>query len=109
MNTNIIVLFALQVATPSINSNEIVGSTYSIEPQNDYIFSTIFDFINKYIWYAFWVIAFALLLYTGYLLISSEGDSQWLKKANKTLIYGLVGLLIAILSYMIVMFIVNLF
>ena len=110
MNTNLISLLALQVSVPQIDANELVNVKDStISPDKDYIFKTIFDFINKHIWLAFWVIAFALLLYAGYLLVSSEGDSQWLKKANKTLIYGLVGLLIAILSYAIVMFIVNLF
>jgi len=42
-------------------------------------------------------------------LISSEGDEQWLKKANKTIIYALVGLFIAIFSYTIVKLIANLF
>ena len=114
MTTAMIVLFALTVELPSVNSEgvvtlsdgEVTDTTYS---GSNYIFSVVFDFINKHIWYAFWVIAFALLLYAGYLLVTSEWESQWLKKANKTLVYGLVGLLIAILSYAIVMFIVNLF
>jgi TM2 domain-containing membrane protein YozV len=60
------------------------------------------------LWYLFGVIAFALLLYIGYLLVSAEWQEQFLKKANKTLIYGLVGLLIVILSYSIVKLIANL-
>jgi len=107
-------LFWIRVETPVSSSKDIVGSTsvIDIEDKEDaegFIFTTLIWTINKYLWYIFAVVAFALLLYIGYLLITSEWEEQWLKKANKTIVYGLVGLLIAIVSYAIVMFIVGLF
>ena len=60
----------------------------------------------------FWTIGIAaviVIIYSGILYIISAGNSNTVQKAKTTLTYAVVGLIVAILSYAIVSFVVNIF
>jgi hypothetical protein len=65
--------------------------------------------INDYLWFFLWVVAFIAVLYAGFLLISSNGSPEDLKKWNKILIWWLIGIFVSVLAYNIVQLVINLF
>ncbi|MDO4872090.1 MAG: hypothetical protein Q4A27_01500 [bacterium] len=50
-----------------------------------------------------------MIIYSGVLYVLSSGDSGRVSKAKSTLTYSVVGLIVAILSYAIVNFVINVF
>jgi hypothetical protein len=62
---NKLIYFLVTVYTPQSNETlNFNGSTdYIDENSKNFLFSSIFDFINKYLRFFFGVIAFAILLY----------------------------------------------
>ncbi len=59
------------------------------------------DLVN---WFA-WFVALASVvmgLYSGFLFITSSGDETKLKKARDTIIYTIIGIIVAIISFSIV-------
>ncbi len=64
--------------------------------------------IIKYILSFLGIIAVSVIMYAGYLWMTSGGSADRLAKAKKTLSNGVIGLIIIILSFAIVMFIANL-
>jgi hypothetical protein len=68
-----LILLVVEVPQTYESSKLNATSDYIDSNENkDFLFSSIFNFINNYLWYLFGVIAFALLLYIGYLLVSAE-------------------------------------
>lgn len=65
--------------------------------------------IIRYILSFLGIIAVAIIMYAGYLWMTSGGSADRLAKAKKTLTNGVIGLIIIILSFAIVTFIANLF
>jgi len=65
--------------------------------------------IIKYILSFLGIIAVAVIMYAGYLWMTSGGSADRLAKAKKTLTNAVIGLIIIILSFAIVAFIANLF
>ena len=55
------------------------------------------------------VVAFILVLTAGYRLVTSQGKAEDLRKANKMLVWGLVGIFVSLLSYVIIKVLINLF
>lgn len=53
------------------------------------------------------IIAISIVLYGGWLWMSSNGDSQKIDKAKKTLISAIIGLIIILSSFAIVSFVLN--
>lgn len=50
------------------------------------------------------VIAVIMIIYGGFLYITAGASEENLKKANKTLIYGVIGVIVAILAFSVVTF-----
>lgn len=64
---------------------------------------TITTFAN-YLLVIIGLIAVILIVYGGYLYITAGGDEENLKKARNTLVYGVIGVVVAILAFAIVSF-----
>ncbi len=65
--------------------------------------------INQYLRFSIGVICLAVVLYAGFKILMAQGDKDKLKKANETLTGAIVGIFIAIFSYVLVRLVVNLF
>jgi len=53
------------------------------------------------------VVAVIVVIYGGFLFMTSTGDSNKVQKAKSTILYGLIGLIIAVLAYAIVNFVLD--
>ena len=57
--------------------------------------------------YAVGIIAVVMMIFGGFQYITSSGDTAKVTKAKNTILYGIVGLVVAILAYAIVNFVIN--
>ena len=53
------------------------------------------------------LLAVIVIIYGGFMYTTSAGDASKIKKAKDTIMYGVVGLVIALLAYAIVNFVVS--
>lgn len=51
------------------------------------------------------IIAVCVMIYGGFLYMTSNGDSGKAQKAKNVILYGLVGMIIALLAYTIIIFV----
>ena len=51
------------------------------------------------------VVAVVMMIYGGYVFLTSTGDASRVKKGQDAIKYGLIGLIVAILAYAIVAFV----
>jgi len=65
--------------------------------------------INEYLRFSIAAICMAVALYAGYQIIMSQGDKTKMQKGNQTLVGALIGIFIAVFSYVLVRLVVNLF
>ncbi len=66
-----------------------------------------FALINDYLRFFLVAITLGVIIYWGFLLISAQWDEAKLKKANMLLVFGLVGILVAIFAGALVKLVVN--
>lgn len=101
--------FAIVVEVPSSQWQEDVIVTWPTQIQWDEgtFFETI-QTINTYLRFSLWSICMGVLIFWWIKLITAQWDAAKMKEANKLLMWALIGILIAILSYAIVRIIVNL-
>ena len=111
VNLNIFCVFSYKVETVNVGSNsDIVNEETSFEANNEESsFKDIIKKINEILWFIIGSIALGMVIYASYLLIASEWKDEDLKKANKTLVYWIVGIIIALLSKVIIKLVLNLF
>ena len=57
--------------------------------------------------YAVGVIAVVMMIFGGFQYITSSGDTAKVTKAKNTILYGIIGLVVAILAYAIVNFVIT--
>lgn len=69
---------------------------------------SFFSYINEYLWWAFSVVCTAVVVYWWYRLITSNWDKKALKQWVWALVWSAIGVVIAMLSYMIVHLMANL-
>ena len=69
--------------------------------------SGVFTRITNTILFAVGIISVVMLIYGGLRYIISGGDSKKVTDAKNTIMYAIIGLLIAILSYAIVNFVIS--
>lgn len=69
----------------------------TVVPVALYIINVVLTFVG--------LIAVGVIVYGGVLYVTSTGDSSKVKKAQNSIIYGVVGLVIAIMAFAIVSFI----
>lgn len=67
----------------------------------------VFTKITNTILYAVGIISVIMLIYGGLRYITSGGDSKKVTDAKNTIMYAIIGLIIAILAYAIVNFVIN--
>ena len=67
-----------------------------------------FDFINEYLRWAFSVICTAVVVYGWYRMITANWDKKAMKQWVWALVWSAIGIVIAMLSYMIVNLLANL-
>ena len=67
------------------------------------------DFVNKWLWFALWFVCFGFIVYNGFRLVASRGDSEAFKKTKTGIIGAAIGIVVCFLSYGIVRVIINLF
>ena len=53
------------------------------------------------------LLAVAIIIYGGFMYTTSAGDASKIKKAKDTIMYGVIGLVIALLAFAIVNFVVS--
>lgn len=67
----------------------------------------VFTKITNTILYTVGIISVVMLIYGGLRYVISGGDSKKVTDAKNTIMYAIIGLIIAILSYAIVNFVIN--
>ena len=72
-------------------------------------FEYLVKILTTYIWLFTWVVAFWVVLFAWFLLTTSQWTPEDLKKANKMLVWWLVGIFVSLLSYLLVKVLINLF
>lgn len=98
-----------QVDTPAGAANDDIKISGTVNIDKQKFKTTYLKITNKYVWIVAWVVCMGIVIYAGILLISSEWDDQQLTKANKTLIYWLVWIVISLWAYVILNVILDLF
>lgn len=63
--------------------------------------------IVDYAFYAIGVVAIVMMIVAGVKMMTSAGDPGAVKKAKMTMIYAIIGLIVAILAYAIVEYVVR--
>lgn len=102
--------YAIVVQVPDGQGQEDVAVTWPTQIQwDESSFFAIIQVVNKYLWFGIGVVCMAVLIVGGFKLITAQGDAEKLKQGNKLLMWALIGILIAILSYAIIRLVVNLF
>ena len=99
--------FGYQVDLPSATAN--IKSVNSISSSSDSFYQILAKIFTTYIWMFTGVVAFILVLTAGYYLVTSQGNAEDLKKANKMLVWGLVGIFVSLLAYVFVKVLIKLF
>ena len=92
--------------TSNIHSEVVIDSSNSSSSPYYEILAKTF---TTYIWMFTGVVAFILVLTAWYWLLTAQGKAEDLKKANKMLVWGLVGIFVSLLSYVIIKVLINLF
>ena len=69
----------------------------------------VFDYINDHLWWAFSVVCTAVAVYGWFLLITANWDKKAIKQWVWALVWSAIGVVIAMLSYMIVNLVANLY
>lgn len=107
--TSIFSTFAIVVEVPSSQGQEDIMVTWPTQIQWDEstLFQTI-QTINKYLRFSIWVVCMGVLIFWWIKLITAQWDQAKMKQANKLLMWALIWILIAILSYALVRIVVNL-
>jgi ABC-type Fe3+ transport system permease subunit len=59
------------------------------------------------IWYIVGAIAVISIIYSGFLYVSARGDESKVKKAKTSLVYAIVGLVVAVSAYAITNFVIG--
>ncbi len=101
--------WSYEVDLPWPTQNIHSTSNISMSSSDDPYYMSLFKVINKYLWFFTGVVSFILVLTAGYRLVTSKWKAEDLKKANKMLVWGLVGIFVSLLSYAIVKVLINLF
>jgi len=101
---------AISVSIPQQNDAQdvIVNGPSVINSQEREVFDLI-QVINRYLWFIIGAIAMGVLVYAGFKLMTAEWNQEEMTKASQMLMWAVIGISVAILSYAIVRIIVNLF
>ncbi len=101
--------FALEVVTPSAGGQADVNITHTVIDWNEDHVIELIKTINWYLWFFVGLVAFILVVYSWFNMITAWGDKETIKKSYHILIAALASIVIALLSYTMVRLVVNLF
>lgn len=110
MNTLYTLFVNIVAITVTIPWNDLTSSSSAW--QVIYEKRNVFDFIkliNDYVWFFLFFIAMVVLVWWWIQLFTSEWDPAYLKKANMTVVYWLIWIVISVSAYFIVKLLVNVF
>ena len=71
--------------------------------------ATMIDNVVRLLLWAIGVVAVIVIIISGIKYATSDGDASKIKSAKDTILYAVVGLVVAILAYAIVRFVINQF
>ena len=86
------------------SKGDIPGTDLIPKPQSG---TTSLTSIINFFLYAVGIAAVVMIIYGGYLYISSGGDAGKLAKAKNTILWAVIGLAVVVLSYAIVNFVIK--
>lgn len=86
--------------------SSIAECNMPVEHKNDNLFNTIQTVINV-ILALLGIIAVVMIILGGINFITSQGDPTKTKKGRDTILYGIIGLVVALLAYAIVNFVLT--
>lgn len=72
-------------------------------------FKTTLKLVNERIWIVIGSILLGVLLYGGFLLATARGDADKVKQANRLVFYAAIGFAVALVSFVIVQLVTNIF
>ena len=81
-----------------------INAATTSEMQGKSVNSTVGSIVNILLWVV-GILSVTMIVWSGFKYITSAGDTSKLASAKSTLIYAVVGLIIAILAYAIVTFV----
>lgn len=101
--------YALKLTLPGDGgqSDLHVKSTSINGQESDII--TIIKMVNEYLWFFVGLVGLLLLAYAGIKIITAQGDKKQVSDSYNLIIAAIVMIFVAILSYVIVKLLVNLF
>lgn len=101
---------AIEIQIPDDHAQADLAVVWStqIEANESDLFDLI-NLINDYLWFSIWIICLWALVYGWIWLITAQWNDDKMKRANKILMWALIGILIAIFSYSVIRLVVNLF
>lgn len=99
---------------PAIFASDLRDGANQARPKNDdgtnpgpSSISTAFGDIANVLMFLVGAIAVIAIIYGGFLYVTSTGDAKRVEAAKNTILYGVIGLVVAIMAYAIVYFVVN--
>jgi len=94
-------------SNPSGSSNPAACGVYCADPGNETeLMDTVTNIINLII-FVVGVVAVIMLVIGGVQYTMSQGDATQVKKAKDTILYAIIGLVVAILAFAIVNFVLD--
>lgn len=97
-------LFVSPDATAQIDAG--LGAAGAGMEQGADIDGTVGNFVNLFL-YVVGVVAVIMIIYGGFQFLTSAGDSSKAGKARSTILYALIGLIVAALAYAIINFVMD--
>ena len=61
--------------------------------------NAVFDNIFNFVWPLFTIVAILFFIVAGYLFLSANGDAAKVKTAKSALLWGIAGVVVAILAF----------
>jgi len=107
---NISNVFWITLQTPNPHWQEDINVSWFTQIESDE--TTVFDIIqiiNDYLWFAIAGVAMVVLVYWWIKLMTAGGNKDAMSTANKMIIWAIIAIFVAILSYAIIKLVVNLF
>jgi len=108
-NVGLVFADGIDVTIPAWLSQDGSNSSTSLKQEDTRDWTDIFSLTNDLLWFSMGILTMAWLLYGWWLLLSGQWDEDKFKQANNILIYGWIGLFIALSAYVIVRYLVTLY
>lgn len=101
--------FALNVVVPAAWGEKDLNINYTHVTWWENTTMELIQMINEYLWFFVWLVAFLLVAYSGFKIITAQGEKEQISKSYDLLIGSVVVIFISLLSYTLVRLVVNLF